>query len=187
MTETIELTNERGEVRTYETVASRLARFRADKPEWSIISELIACDDEVVRIRVSIGWVGDDGKIRVIASASAEEYRSDVGVNATSCLENCETSALGRALAFVGYGSPTSIASAEEIQGAKRKAAVIAEAKPGALILLQQASKKGAQELRRVWEDVLSKEDRQACRGHLARLKREAEKVGGQHDSPTEA
>ena len=172
--ETVSLTNERGQTREYETVASRLHRFRADKPDWSIVTRLIDCDDDVVRMEVEIGWIGDDGVLRVLASAHAEEYRTEEGVNATSALENCETSALGRALSFLGYGSPSSIASAEEVQGAKRKTAEISEAKPGALILLQQAAKRGPEALRKVWEGELSKTDRMACRGHLARLKREA-------------
>jgi len=180
--ETVSLTNERGQTREYETVASRLHRFRADKPDWSIVTHLLDCDDDVVRVQVEIGWIGDDGVLRVLASAHAEEYRTDEGINATSALENCETSALGRALSFLGYGSANSIATAEEVQGAQRKAAEIAEAKPGALILLQQAAKRGPEALRDVWEKQLSKTDRMACRGHLARLKREAEKV---HESET--
>jgi len=173
----VALTNERGQTKMYETVASRLARFRKDHPDWTVKPMMLACDDEVVRMVVEIGYFTESNQFVLIACGHSEEYRTSEGINATSALENCETSALGRALSFVGYGSADSIATAEEVIGAKRKAETIAEAKPGAVVLLQEAAKKGSAALQDAWEKSLSKEDRQACRGQLARLKREADKV----------
>jgi hypothetical protein len=175
--ETVPITNERGEVRQYETVASRLLRFRAANPAWSVQGTLIDCDDEVVRMRVDIGYYTDAGAFAVLSSGHAEEYRMDGQINQTSALENCETSALGRALAFLGFGSANSIASAEEVIGAKKKRAVMDERAPGALILLQNAAKQGDAELSRTWKEELTKDDRVACQNYMPALKRQAAQV----------
>ncbi len=175
--ETVPITNDRGQVRNYETVPSRLRRFREAKPDWTIRTSILHVDDECVRICAEIGWLDVNGKFMLIASAHAEEYRNASEINATSALENCETSALGRALAFVGFGSADSIASAEEVIGAKAAGSAFAEAKPGALILLQNAAKKGLTELESVWKKTLSAADREACRPYITKLKREASEV----------
>ena len=176
--ETVPITNDRGQVRNYETVPSRLRRFREANPAWTINTSIIHIDDECVRVRVEIGWLNEPtGQFMLIASAHAEEYRNASEINATSALENCETSALGRALAFVGFGSADSIASAEEVIGAKAKGSAFAETKPGALILLQNAAKKGLTELESVWKKTLSAADREACRPYITKLKREASEV----------
>jgi len=175
--ETVPITNDRGQVRNYETVPSRLRRFREANPAWTINTSIIHIDDECVRMRVEIGWIDDSDHFHLTASAHAEEYRNASEINATSALENCETSALGRALAFVGFGSADSIASAEEVIGAKAASSAFAETKPGALILLQNAAKKGLTELEAVWKKTLSAADREACRPYITKLKRAASEV----------
>lgn len=173
--ETVPIVNERGQTRNYETVASRLRRFRDDHPDYTVLTCLLDVTDEVVRVECQIGYYHADGMEFIpLSIAHAEEYRAASEINATSALENCETSALGRALAFLGYGSADSIASAEEVVGAKAKGAVFAQAKPGALILLQNAAKVSYAELERVWKTTLSDTDREACRPHITRLKKEA-------------
>ena len=54
----------------------------------------------------------------MIANGLAEENRGSSYINKTSYVENCETSAWGRALANFGIGLDTSVASAEEVQNA---------------------------------------------------------------------
>ncbi len=174
--ETVDITNERGQTRKYETVASRLRRFREKQPNYSVFSQILACDDEVVRMCVKIGWVTEDHQFHCLSEAHAEEYRAASEINATSALENCETSALGRALAFLGFGSADSIASAEEVIGARAKGAVFAQAKPGALILLQNAANVSYAQLEWVWKTTLSDSDREACRPHITALKKQAAK-----------
>jgi hypothetical protein len=97
----------------YQTVALRVQKFRETNPHWQIYSELLKADDQAVIIRVDI--CDQDGKH--IASGHAEEFRAASKINSTSALENCETSALGRALAAAGFGG-TEFASANEVQGA---------------------------------------------------------------------
>ena len=93
----------------YQTVAKRIADFRADYPQRTIACELIESNDERVVMKASI-LEGD----LLISTGYAEEKRDASTINQTSALENCETSAVGRALAFFGMAG-TEIASADEV------------------------------------------------------------------------
>ena len=98
--------------REYETVASRIARAREAHPEWSIIPAILQRDETCVLMRVEIR----EGE-RLISVGHAEEFRASSAINRTSAVENCETSAIGRALAAAGYiGSE--FASLEEVANA---------------------------------------------------------------------
>ena len=57
----------------------------------------------------------------VVAQGHAHEEKGSSNINKTSYVENCETSAVGRALAILGIGIDTSIASANEVQDAIAK------------------------------------------------------------------
>lgn len=173
--ETVAITNERGEVREYELVSSRILRFRRDHPDWTIRCDIIDCDDEKVRIVARIGFNSDNG-FCILATGHAEEYRMDSKINETSAVEVCETSAVGRALAFLGYGSDKTIASAEEVVGARKKRANIEERAPGALIVLQNAAKRGMRELEATWKSM-ALSDKSACTSYMPELKRQAAKV----------
>lgn len=97
----------------YLTVAERVAKFREDHPDWSILTEIVSIDDERVVTRASIV----DENNRCLSTGYAEEVRSASSINRTSALEVCETSAVGRALSFLGYAG-TEIASADEVAAA---------------------------------------------------------------------
>jgi len=102
--------------REYKTVALRVQEFREAFPlasGWSLRSKIIQLDDDKVIIRAVVA--NPEG--RIIGTGYAEEYRKSSRINATSALENCETSALGRALASCGFGG-SEYASANEVQGA---------------------------------------------------------------------
>lgn len=100
----------------YQTVAYRVMLFRQKYPDHQIITELFKCDEQAVVFRCEIC---DPAGIP-IASGHAEEYRSSSQINKTSALENAESSAVGRALAFFGIQGTEfpSIASADEVQNA---------------------------------------------------------------------
>lgn len=94
----------------YETVASRVGKFRTEHGiELSIVTDLVSADESTVIFKASI--LKDD---RVIATGHAEENRQASTINKTSALENCETSAIGRALASFGLAG-TEFASADEV------------------------------------------------------------------------
>ena len=96
----------------YKTVALRVAEFRAAHPDYTIETELIEANDVLVIMKATISSCGV-----VIATGYAEEVRAASKINSTSALENAESSAVGRALAFFGLGG-TEIASADEVANA---------------------------------------------------------------------
>ena len=99
--------------REYKTVALRVQEFRAAFPiadGWSIRTLPVTVSADVVVFRAAVV----DPSEREVAVGYAEEVRSKRGVNATSAVENCETSAIGRALAAAGFAG-TEYASADEL------------------------------------------------------------------------
>jgi len=96
----------------YTTVAERIAQFREVYPDDSLESEIVLNGDVVV-IKATIRT--KDG--RVVATGHAEEVRGSTNINKTSALENCETSAWGRALAALNFGGDQ-VASANEVSDA---------------------------------------------------------------------
>lgn len=96
----------------YTTVAERIANFKDEKPDWSITSEILQNGDYVI-VKATIC----DESGRVVSTGHAEEVRGSTKINQTSALENCETSAWGRALAACNYGGEQ-VASANEVSQA---------------------------------------------------------------------
>ena len=102
--------------RDYKTVALRVSEFRekhAIEDGWAIITEELAAPADCVKVVASI--LNPDG--RQVATGLAEEKRGATQINRTSALENCETSAIGRALAAAGFGG-SEYASANEVENA---------------------------------------------------------------------
>jgi len=81
----------------YEPVASRLDRFLKAHPDARVITDLVHYFPEMCVFKCEL-WLNDE----VIATGWAEEIRGQGNVNKTSHLENCETGAVGRALANAG-------------------------------------------------------------------------------------
>ena len=100
----------------YITVNERLIYFRS-KPVfkgWKIIEELVSLDEKEGVFKVTIL----NSERHQVVNAHAQEYRDSSYINKTSFLENGFTSALGRALGYLGIGIDTAIASAEEVETA---------------------------------------------------------------------
>ena len=100
----------------YITVNERLIFFRS-QPQykgWRISEEVVSLDDKEGLFKVTI--INPEGF--EMAVAHAQEYRDSSYINKTSFVENGFTSALGRALGYLGIGIDTAIASADEVQTA---------------------------------------------------------------------
>ena len=82
----------------YATVASRVEIFRKHFPLYSITTELIVDDEQRVVMKAEI----KDENNRILADGYSEEIRGEGLINTTSAIENCQTSAIGRALAAFG-------------------------------------------------------------------------------------
>lgn len=95
----------------YVMVNERLKEFRANYKGWSLTSEIINLTEDSCVIKAVI--CDEDGIVK--ATGLAQEDRASTMINKTSFIENCETSAWGRALGNLGIGIDESIASAEEV------------------------------------------------------------------------
>ena len=103
----------------YETVEERLVKFWKEHPDGRIDTELIEATPSRFIVRATIFRTEADA--RHWTSGLAFEHISDRGVNSTSALENCETSAIGRALANAGYATKGKRASREEMSKVQNK------------------------------------------------------------------
>lgn len=109
--ETIKTTDIKG--KGYAEVNQRIKAFRMVYPQGTIETEMISNENGVCIFRANIY---DEEKL--LATGTAYEKENSTFINKTSYIENCETSAVGRALGMAGFGIDTSIASAEEMQNA---------------------------------------------------------------------
>ena len=97
----------------YETVEERLIKFWKDHKDGQIHTKLLEHTSGRFIVEASIYRTEADS--RPWTTGLAEETVQGRGVNATSALENCETSAIGRALANAGYATKGKRASREEM------------------------------------------------------------------------
>jgi len=98
----------------YKTVAERIGEL--NDLNYSLNTELISWEDGVVIMKATLAVTDDDGDVQTY-SGHAYEKEGSSQINKTSALENCETSAVGRALAAAGFGG-TEYASANEVENA---------------------------------------------------------------------
>ena len=110
--ETIKTTDIKG--KDYAEVNQRIKAFRMVHPEGTIDTKMISNENGVCIFRASVY----SDRFTLLATGTAYEKEGSTFINKTSYIENCETSAVGRALGMAGFGIDTSIASAEEVQNA---------------------------------------------------------------------
>lgn len=110
--ETIKTTNIKG--KEYAEVNQRIKAFRMVYPEGFINTNMISCENGVCIIRAEVGFF-EDGQAHILGAGTAYEKENSTFINKTSYIENCETSAVGRALGMAGFGIDVSVASAEEV------------------------------------------------------------------------
>src|SRR5678810_10073 len=95
----------------YVTVAERLAQAR-EQIETVVSEPPIMLTDAMGYMRATVAL--KDGR-SATATASFRLDLQNRSAQATNPLEDCETSAIGRELGFLGYGSAKSVASREEM------------------------------------------------------------------------
>ena len=122
----ISYTDVRG--KNYAEVAQRVQAFRKLIPGGFITTEILSNENGVVYMKAEAGYM-DNGQKVTLATGHAFERQDASNINKTSFIENCETSAVGRALGFIGLGSEKSIASAEEVDNAIKTQEAIASGK----------------------------------------------------------
>lgn len=109
---TIKLTDIKG--KDYAEVNQRIKAFRMVYPQGTITTELMSCESGVCIFRAVV--TNESGT--VLSTGTAYEKENGSFINKTSYIENCETSAVGRALGMAGFGVDTSLASADEVLNA---------------------------------------------------------------------
>jgi len=97
----------------YVEVNQRVIAFRtlSEYKDFSLETQVLHLDPESCVIQATIS----NAEGNVLAQGMAQEDKSSSRINQTSYVENCETSAVGRALGFLGIGIETSIATADEV------------------------------------------------------------------------
>lgn len=102
----------------YAEVNQRIKAFRMIYPEGFIHTSIRYLSDGIVTMESRVGYYAEDGTMRILGTGTAQEKESSTFINKTSYIENCETSAVGRALGMLGIGIDTSVASYDEVQNA---------------------------------------------------------------------
>ena len=102
----------------YAEVNQRIKAFRMVYPCGFILTEMMNNENGVCVFKATVGFYDANGCPFTIGTGTAYEKESSSFINQTSYIENCETSAVGRALGMAGFGIDTSVASAEEVQNA---------------------------------------------------------------------
>lgn len=135
--DSIRTTNIQG--KEYAEVNQRIKAFRMVYPDGFVQTHLESLQDGVCVMTAAVGYYTENGDAIVIATGTAYEKEGSSFINKTSYIENCETSAIGRALGVAGFGIDTSVASAEEVQNAmlnQNKVSTIGPDKVAALSML---------------------------------------------------
>lgn len=142
----------------YVQVNERVIMFKEKYPEGRIITEILKDTEDMVCMRCLV-YVDSDEKTLPSAIGHAFERVGSTNVNKTSHLENCETSAIGRAIGFLGIGIGESIASAEEVQTAKMQQKeydenVKTDAEIAEIVETLKSLEDGSDEKNKYWNDL---------------------------------
>lgn len=117
--ETMTMTDIKG--KKYAEVNQRVKAFRMLFPDGFIKSEIVSIENGICVMKARVGYyVVESDKLMevIIGEGTAYEKEDSSFINKTSYIENCETSAVGRALGMAGIGMDAEIASVEEQQNA---------------------------------------------------------------------
>jgi hypothetical protein len=110
--EIIKTTNIKG--KEYAEVNQRIKAFRMVYPQGTIVTDMLSNENGICIFKARVS----DNEGHILGTGTAYEKEDSTFINKTSYIENCETSAVGRALGMAGFGIDVSVASAEEIANA---------------------------------------------------------------------
>lgn len=102
----------------YAEVNQRIKAFRMVYPNGYIHTHFYDLKEGVCTMLAEVGYYSESGQKVELGTGTASEKETSSFINQTSYIENCETSAVGRALGMAGFGIDTSVASLEEVQNA---------------------------------------------------------------------
>ena len=103
--------------KNYADVANRVKAFRKLFPNGSITTDIVSLEGGVCVMKTKcFDEIGN-----ILATGTAYEKEGSSFINKTSYIENCETSAVGRALGFLGIGVENDIASVQELLNAEQQ------------------------------------------------------------------
>lgn len=142
--ESIKTTDIKG--KEYAEVNQRIKAFRQVYPTGSIQTMMVSNENGVCVFQAVVGYTNENGVYQILGTGTAYEKESSSFINKTSYIENCETSAVGRALGMCGFGIDTSVASYEEVQNAIANQNKKTDEKPDKLhidALIETAKSKG--------------------------------------------
>lgn len=116
----------------YIKVAERTKAFRMVYPTGFIKTEIIMNENGTCMFKAVCGYYDDNGNGLILGEGTAREKADTSYINKFSYIENCETSAVGRALGYAGFGIDYEIASKDEIdnKGAEMKTTIQNEPLP---------------------------------------------------------
>jgi len=112
----------------YAVVPERIKAFRKLFPNGYICTEIIHLEKGEnqkfsIIMQATAGYYDDEGVAHILGTGTAQEYEDSDYINKRSYVENCETSAIGRAIGAIGLIGASSIATAEEVANAMEKKA----------------------------------------------------------------
>lgn len=102
----------------YAEVNQRIKAFRMIYPDGFIMTHMVSNENGICVFKAEVGFYEETGIMRTLGTGTAYEKEDSSFINKTSYIENCETSAVGRALGMAGFGIDVSVASAEEVANA---------------------------------------------------------------------
>ena len=152
--------------KNYAMVFERIKALRKVIPNASIETEVVHIEDGSIIIRATVR--DDDGHI--IGTGHAEEKDGNGNINMTSFVENCETSAVGRALGMCGIGIDDSFASADEMATAIKQTKNISKKEKDYLKSIVESKNYTVAEIFPLGLDLTAEQYAEACR-KLTRLK----------------
>ncbi len=164
----------------YAPVADRITLFYERFPEGRIITELVARDEREVTFRAAVYRSPSDRE--PAATGWAAEREGDGDINTVACLENTETSAIGRALANLGFTASAQRPSAEEMGKASRARARLARRGAGARDPVLKVAEPGGvaygASARAIQSTAAASSDDQLLRADIRFLLQSAERAG---------